>query len=163
MRIYDTNLSKFDGLALKTCLVLYMFAAASDRGELKTTASMLDQILTNMTDVTMFAKNFKTIKAKADHSRFAECLLNSLLLLAMGYKRFEAGGDGVLSKVLTLKINNERDLYRMYAKSSKEMPTMVKVDTDISFLEALCKFSVNFTLDDLVILDIGKPDFSPSR
>ena len=53
-----------------------------------------------------------------------------------------------MGKVIPQKINNERDLYRVYAKSMKDVPTVINVDIDITFLEALSKFKVNFTIDD---------------
>ena len=68
-----------------------------------------------------------------------------------------------MGKVIPQKINNERDLYRVYAKSLKDMPTVINVDIDITFLEALSKFKVNFQLDDFMVLNVTQHEFSPFR
>ena len=69
----------------------------------------------------------------------------------------------IVGKVIPQKINNERDLYRVYAKSMKDVPTVINVDIDITFLEALSKFKVNFTIDDFMVLNVTQHQFSPFR
>ena len=69
----------------------------------------------------------------------------------------------IVGKVIPQKINNERDLYRVYAKSMKDVPTVINVDIDITFLEALSKFKVNFTIDDFMVLNVTQHEFSPFR
>ena len=43
------------------------------------------------------------------------------------------------------------------------MPTVINVDIDITFLEALSKFKVNYELDDFVVLNVAKQTGSPFR
>jgi hypothetical protein len=43
------------------------------------------------------------------------------------------------------------------------MPTVINVDIDITFLEALSKFKVNYELDDFVVLNVAKQSGSPFR
>ena len=76
---------------------------------------------------------------------------------------FQANADKISSTIIPQKINNERDLYRVYAKSQKDMPTVINVDIDITFLEALSKFKVNYELDDFVVLNVAKQTGSPFR
>ena len=86
-----------------------------------------------------------------------------LTILTSDYDYFEEYAEKTCAKVLPQKINNDRDLYRIYAKSAKDVPTVINVDIEITFLEALSKFSVNFTLDDFMVLNVAKSNFSPFR
>ena len=76
--------------------------------------------------------------------------------LTSDYNHFQVNADKISSTIIPQKINNERDLYRVYAKSQKDMPTVINVDIDITFLEALSKFKVNYELDDFVVLNVSE-------
>ena len=161
MRIYDTNLSKFDCLALKTCLIFYLFAN-TEQDHSRVVCLMLEQLLSNLPNVTLFASQMNSIR-KSTSSGIATGALDLLAILASDLDHFETNAERILNKVLPQKINNDRDLYRVYAKSSKDIPTVINVDIDITFLEALSKFRVNFQLDDFMVLNVAKPNFSPFR
>ena len=76
---------------------------------------------------------------------------------------FQANADKISSTIIPQKINNERDLYRVYAKSQKDMPTVINVDIDITFLEALSNFKLIFMLLKLVGLINYYNLFNPSK
>jgi hypothetical protein len=163
MRIYDTNLSNFDSLAIKTCLLFYLFASA-EPNQSSTVAFMLEQLISSMANVTLFSSQLRSVKKGSKCIKVANAAMDILAsLTSFDFRQFEANAEAILTKVLPQKINNDRDLYRVYAKSAKDMPTVVNVDIDITFLEALCKFSSNFQLEDFMILNVAKPNFSPFR
>ena len=163
MKIYDTNLSKFDGLVLKTCLVFYLFANC-EKDMAGQVTLMLGQLIDGMQNVALFAKQLnEAMPGGAKQSPISFATRKLLTVLASDYDFFEASAERICSKVLPQKINNDRDLYRVYAKSAKDVPSVINVDIEITFLEALSKFSLNFTLDDFMVLNVAKPNFSPFR
>ena len=42
----------------------------------------------------------------------------------------------------------------MYGKSSKDTPTVLNVAADIAFLDSMAKFSVNYSIDDFMMVDL---------
>ena len=48
-----------------------------------------------------------------------------LTVLTSDYDYFEEHAEKICSKILPQKINNDRDLYRVYAKSAKDVPTVL--------------------------------------
>ena len=52
------------------------------------------------------------------------------------------------------KFCRDRDLYRVYGKSTKDAPIVLNVEADIAFLDAMSKFSLNYTLEDFMMVDL---------
>lgn len=67
------------------------------------------------------------------------------------------------SKVLPQKINCDKDLHRIYSKSSRDTPSVIVIDSDVSFLEALFKFSENFQIEDFLVINMTDNKMSQIR
>ena len=154
MKIYDTNLCKFDCLAIKTCLLFYMYINV-EQNMTRTLILMLEQLIMNMENVTVFGTQLRLLK-KSSNSTLTKSMVSIMACLTSDYNHFQVNADKISSTIIPQKINNERDLYRVYAKSQKDMPTVINVDIDITFLEALSKFKVNYELDDFVVLNVSE-------
>ena len=161
MRIYDTNLCKFDCLAVKTCLLFYIFTSV-EQDQCKNLALLTEQILSELENVTIFASLWRSLK-QSSNSLLTKAVSRMVTCLTSDYYHFKMNAERIVGPVIPQKINNERDLYRIYAKSQKDIPTVINVDVGITFLEALSKFRFNFTLDDVVVLNVSKQTTSPFR
>ena len=71
MKIYDTNLSKFDCMVLKTCLVFYLFANCEQDKAGKVTL-MLGQLIDGLQNITLFVRELN--EAMDRYSQLNNCL-----------------------------------------------------------------------------------------
>ena len=119
-----------------------------------------------MIDPTEFFERLQSIQKPGDTglSKLSDAVSQVLnCLRATDFGIYQISSESILTTILPQKINNDRDLYRVYAKSSKNTPTIVKIDADISFLEAMSKFKVNFQLDDIVMINLCHQHITPVR
>ena len=128
---------------------------------------MLNELLSpDSIDPTEFFERLQSIQKPGDTglSKLSEAVSQVLnCLRATDFEIYQISSESILTTILPQKINNDRDLYRVYAKSSKNTPTIVKIDADISFLEAMSKFKVNFQLDDIVMINLCHQHITPVR
>ena len=126
---------------------------------------MTEELLTeDLDNLPRFFERLESIQKPGSQSKVSEAV--SQILNCLRNKDFEAyhnSSESILNTILPQKINNDRDLYRVYAKSSKNTPTILKIDADISFLEAMSKFKVNFQLDDIVMVNLSHHHIKPVR
>ena len=129
--------------------------------------SILNELLSSdLIDPTEFFERLESIQKPGDTglSKLSEAVSQVLnCLRATDFEVYQISSESILTTILPQKINNDRDLYRVYAKSSKNTPTIVKIDADISFLEAMSKFKVNFQLDDIVMINLCHQHITPVR
>ena len=115
-------------------------------------------------DSSSFFVRMQAIQRPGGQSKISEAVSQILnCLRAKDFDTYQNSSESILNTILPQKINNDRDLYRVYAKSSKNTPTIVKIDADISFLEAMSKFKVNFQLDDIVMISLSRRHITPVR
>ena len=128
---------------------------------------MLNELLSpDSIDPTEFFERLQSIQKPGDTglSKLSDAVSQVLnCLRATDFEIYQISSESILTTILPQKINNDRDLYRVYAKSSKNTPTIVKIDADISFLEAMSKFKVNFQLDDIVMINLCHQHITPVR
>ena len=128
---------------------------------------MLNELLSpDSIDPTEFFDRLQSIQKPGDTglSKLSDAVSQILnCLRATDFEIYQISSESILTTILPQKINNDRDLYRVYAKSSKNTPTIVKIDADISFLEAMSKFKVNFQLDDIVMINLCHQHITPVR
>ena len=128
---------------------------------------MLAELLnSDMRDPANFFERLSTIQKPGDSglSKLSESISQILnCLRASDFETYQSSSESILNTILPQKINNDRDLYRVYAKSTKNTPTIVKIDADISFLEAMSKFKVNFQLDDIIMINLCHQHITPVR
>ena len=128
---------------------------------------MLNELLSpDSIDPTEFFERLQAIQKPGDTglSKLSDAVSQVLnCLRATDFEIYQISSESILTTILPQKINNDRDLYRVYAKSSKNTPTIVKIDADISFLEAMSKFKVNFQLDDIVMINLCHQHITPVR
>ena len=128
---------------------------------------MLNELLSSDSiDPTEFFERLQLIQNPGDTglSKLSDAVSQVLnCLRATDFEIYQISSESILTTILPQKINNDRDLYRVYAKSSKNTPTIVKIDADISFLEAMSKFKVNFQLDDIVMINLCHQHITPVR
>ena len=128
---------------------------------------MLNELLSpDSIDATEFFERLQSIQKPGDTglSKLSDAVSQVLnCLRATDFEIYQISSESILTTILPQKINNDRDLYRVYAKSSKNTPTIVKIDADISFLEAMSKFKVNFQLDDIVMINLCHQHITPVR
>ena len=128
---------------------------------------MLNELLSSDSiDPTEFFERLQSIQKPGDTglSKLSDAVSQVLnCLRATDFEIYQISSESILTTILPQKINNDRDLYRVYAKSSKNTPTIVKIDADISFLEAMSKFKVNFQLDDIVMINLCHQHITPVR
>ena len=129
--------------------------------------SMLNELLSpDLIDPNEFFERLQSIQKPGDTglSKLSDAVSQVLnCLRATDFEIYQISSESILTTILPQKINNDRDLYRVYAKSSKNTPTIVKIDADISFLEAMSKFKVNFQLDDIVMINLCHQHITPVR
>ena len=128
---------------------------------------MLNELLSpDLIDPNEFFERLQSIQKPGDTglSKLSDAVSQVLnCLRATDFEIYQISSESILTTILPQKINNDRDLYRVYAKSSKNTPTIVKIDADISFLEAMSKFKVNFQLDDIVMINLCHQHITPVR
>ena len=128
---------------------------------------MLNELLSSDSiDPNEFFERLQLIQKPGDTglSKLSDAVSQVLnCLRATDFEIYQISSESILTTILPQKINNDRDLYRVYAKSSKNTPTIVKIDADISFLEAMSKFKVNFQLDDIVMINLCHQHITPVR
>ena len=127
--------------------------------------SMVKDLLNgDVQDSSSFFERMQAIQRPGGQSKISEAVSQILnCLRAKDFDTYQNSSESILNTILPQKINNDRDLYRVYAKSSKNTPTIVKIDADISFLEAMSKFKVNFQLDDIVMKSLSRRHITPVR
>jgi hypothetical protein len=87
MKIYDTNLCKFDCLAIKTCLLLYMYLNV-EQVKTRPLVLMLEQLICNMSDVTLFGKQLRLLK-KSSNSTVTKSMVSMMACLTSDYHHFQ--------------------------------------------------------------------------
>ena len=87
MKIYDTNLCKFDCLAIKTCLLLYMYLNV-EQVKTRPLVLMLEQLICNMSDVTLFGKQLRLLK-KSSNSTVTKSMVSMMACLSSDYHHFQ--------------------------------------------------------------------------
>ena len=144
-----------------------MYIQFCQKSENENVKSMLAELLnSDMRDPTIFFERLREIQKPGDTglSKLSEAISQILnCLRATDFETFQSSSESILNTILPQKINNDRDLYRVYAKSTKNTPTIVKIDADISFLEAMSKFKVNFQLDDIIMINLCHQHITPVR
>ena len=126
---------------------------------------MLDQLLGDLEgNLADFFEKLQIIQKPGTKNKLSDAVGQILnCLRTKDFKTYQSSSESILNSIITHKINNDRDLYRVYAKSAKNVPTILKIDADISFLEAMSKFRVNFQLDDIIIVNLCHRHLSPVR
>ena len=125
---------------------------------------MMDDLLGNMEDLSEFFERLQSIQRPESQSKISDAVSQILnCLRTKDFDTYQSSSETILNGILPQKINNDRDLYRVYAKSTKSTPTVLKIDADISFLEAMSKFRVNFQLEDIVMLNLCHHHVAPIR
>ena len=110
MKIYDTNLCKFDCLAIKTCLLFYMFINVETTMN-GTLILMLEQLILNLENVTVFGHQLRGLKQSSDFI-LTKSMVSMMACFTSDYNHFQTNADKISSAIIPQKINNERDLYR---------------------------------------------------
>ena len=87
MKIYDTNLCKFDCLAIKTCLLLYMYLNV-EQVKTRPLVLMLEQLICNLSDVTLFGKQLRLLK-KSSNSTVTKSMVSMMACLSSDYHHFQ--------------------------------------------------------------------------
>ena len=87
MKIYDTNLCKFDCLAIKTCLLLYMYLNV-EQVKTRPIVIMLEQLICNMSDVTLFGKQLRLLK-NSSNSTVTKSMVSMMACLSSDYHHFQ--------------------------------------------------------------------------
>ena len=123
---------------------------------------MLEQLISSLDILSLFCQHIIKLK-KSSESNVTKAMVAMMGCLTSDFDHLRLNAEKIIGPVLPQKINNERDLYRVYAKSMKNTPTVINVDIDITFLEALSKFKVNFQLDDFVVMNVANQEYSPFR
>ena len=126
---------------------------------------MMDDLLSaDLDDLPEFFERLQSIQKPGGQSKVADAVSQILnCFRTKDFETYQNSSESILNSILPQKINNDRDLYRVYAKSSKNTPTILKIDADISFLEAMSKFKVNFQLDDIIMVNLCHHHVTPVR
>lgn len=147
----------------------YIFSSQS-KSDNENVLSIMNELLSDGDlvggDPSEFFERLQSIqKPGGQGSKTSEAVSQILncLRISKDFETFHNSSESILNQILPQKINNDRDLYRVYAKSSKNTPTILKIDADISFLEAMSKFKVNFQLDDIIMINLCHQHLSPVR
>ena len=148
-------------------LSLIFNSIISKKSENEIVKSMLTELLSSdLSDATNFFERLRSIQKPGDTGLSKLCDAVSQILNCLrstDFETYQNSSETILNTILPQKINNDRDLYRVYAKSAKNTPTILKIDADISFLEAMSKFKVNFQLDDIIMINLCHQHITPVR
>ena len=129
--------------------------------------SMIDELISgsDKTEPSEFFERLQSIqKPEGGQTKISDAVSQILnCLRSLDFETYHNSSESILQTILPQKVNNDRDLYRVYAKSSKNTPTILKIDADISFLEAMSNFKVNFQLDDIIMLNLCHQHITPVR
>ena len=159
MKHYDTNLQSFDVIAIKTCLVTYLASLSVD--DVKDLILVTRQLSEGLSDVNLFVRTLQNLEGSM--SKTTKTMVSMIKSISRSFNIFEKAGEQIMHSVISQRINCDRDLYRVYAKSNKETPTILNVEADIAFLESMARFSLNFTLDDFIMVDLTYKMTQPVR
>ena len=127
--------------------------------------SIMDELLNpEMGDPSEFFERLQSIQKPGSQGKTSDAVSQILnCLRTKDPETYLNSSESILNTIIPQKINNDRDLYRVYAKSSKNTPTILRIDADISFLEAMSKFKVNFQLDDIIMINLCHQHITPVR
>ena len=92
MKIYDTNLSKFDGLALKTCLLFFMFITLESEHSTKLVIMLEELFDRSLDNLVLYGNQMRGI-SNASGSAVAKSMVKMLACLTSDFDHFEVNAE----------------------------------------------------------------------
>ena len=107
MRHYDTNLHDYDVLAVKSCLLMFIYSQSLPKQVTQLLQPLFHQLAEELAHLPIFIDKLRTLSAagKTKFKRLTESTANFVQMLTKDFHLFEQNAERILQPVIPQRVN----------------------------------------------------------